>query len=168
MGKIKKFKPMLCPICEGFYFSKPSKDNYEEELQEYISGEVQCRHCGWIYELEQVRNPETYIGYNKVTLIEYKKEYEEKIKENPDYDYLNENMPDPVPHMCPVCGKYEIEDYGYSEICPYCGWEDDAFQEEEPDDPRGANGMSLNDYRKEYEEKIKENPNYVWENEFDD
>lgn len=48
-----------------------------------------------------------------------------------------------------------------------CGWEDDENQEEEPDDPRGANGMSLNEYKKQYEEKLKKNPNYVWEEEID-
>ena len=43
-----------------------------------------------------------------------------------------------------------------------CGWEDDEFQEEDPDDPRGANELSLNEYKTQYDEKIKKNPNYVW------
>lgn len=165
MFKVKKikFKAMLCPICGEMYFSKPSKRNYDEKIQEYLNGEVQCNHCGWIYELEQIDKPDTYIGFNKKTLDEYKKWYEEKIKENPDYDYGEENMPDPDPYICPICGKHEFETHGFCEICPFCGWEDDEFQEENPDDSTaGANGISLNDYKKQYEEKIKNNPKYVW------
>ncbi len=99
MDKIKKFKPMLCPVCGEMYFSGPHKDDYEWKVQEYINGEVQCSHCGWIYELEQVNNPDTYTGFNDKTLSEYRKWYEEKIKENPDYDYLDENLPEPVPYI---------------------------------------------------------------------
>ena len=47
---------MMCPICDGMYFSEPNKDSYEEELEEYLNGEVQCRHCGWIYDLNQFEN----------------------------------------------------------------------------------------------------------------
>lgn len=157
---------MLCPVCGEMYFSGPHKDDYEQEIQEYLNGEVQCSHCGWIYELEQIKEPDTYIGFNDKTLNEYKKWYEDKIKENPNYDFLEENLLDPVPYICPICGKHEFETHGYCEICPICGWEDDEFQKEEPDDPRGTNGMSLNDYKKQYEEKIKNNPNYVWKDEF--
>lgn len=54
--KNEKIKPMMCPICDGMYFSEPNKDSYEEELEEYLNGEVQCRHCGWIYDLNQFEN----------------------------------------------------------------------------------------------------------------
>lgn len=165
MDKIKKIKPMLCPICGEMYFSGLHKNDDERKIQEYLNGEVQCSHCGWVYELGQLDEPDTYIGFNEKTLNEYKRWYEEKIKENPNYDYLEDNLPDPVPYICPICGKHEFETYGYCEICPMCGWEDDEFQEEEPDDPRGANGMSLNNYKKQYEKKIQHNPQYVWKNE---
>lgn len=165
-GKKKKVKSIICPVCDSVYFSGPSKADYDNELNDYLTGKVICHYCGWIYELEQLEKPDTYVGFNKKTLNEYKKWYEEKIKENPDYDYLEDNLPEPIPYICPICGKYEFETHGYCEICPYCGWEDDEFQEEEPNDPRGANRISLNEYKKQYEEKIKQNPNYVWKSKF--
>ncbi len=166
MDKIKEFKPMLCPICSEFYFSEPYKEFYNEEIQEYLNGEVICPHCGWIYELEQLENLNTYIGYNKKTLNEYKKWYKEKIRLNPYYDYLEDNTSDPIPHMCPICGKYEFEDENSFDICPSCGWEDDAVQNDDPDFFGGANKLSLNEYKKQYQEKIKENPNYFWGNDY--
>lgn len=166
MESKKKFQAIECPICGEFYFSEPDKWDYENELNEYLSGKVYCTHCGWIYDINQVNNPNTYIGFNNKTLNEYRKWYEEKIKENPDYDYSDENLPEPVPHMCPICGKYEFEDDGSFDICPYCGWEDDNLQTADPNYSGGANELSLNEYKKQYEEKIKENPKYIWEDEF--
>ena len=32
MDKIKKIKPMICPVCGAFYFSAPHKDEYEREI----------------------------------------------------------------------------------------------------------------------------------------
>lgn len=55
------------------------------------------------------------------------------------------------PHKCPVCGKYEFDSWNSYDICPECGWEDDSMQEEAPDDDLGANGMSLNEYKADYE-----------------
>ena len=53
-------------------------------------------------------------------------------------------------HKCPVCGKYEFEEYGDFEICPVCEWEDDPIQYKEPDYKGGANRMSLNEAREAY------------------
>ena len=60
------------------------------------------------------------------------------------------------PHMCPVCGKYEFEDTDSYDICPVCGWEDDALQAENPT-LGGANRMSLNSAREAYKrgEKVE-------------
>lgn len=78
MKRKKNFKAMLCPVCGEMYFSQPDKDDYEYELNQYLNGEVQCSHCGWIYELRQLDEPDTYTGFNDKTLNEYKKWYEEK------------------------------------------------------------------------------------------
>ena len=50
------------------------------------------------------------------------------------------------PYKCKVCGMGDIK-HSY-DICPYCGWEDDDIQNEEPDYMGGANEMSLNQYKK--------------------
>ena len=57
--------------------------------------------------------------------------------------------------MCPVCGKHTFEEDNCFEICPVCGWEDDGVQRDAPDYPEGANGMSLNEYRRRYSEYLK-------------
>ena len=55
-------------------------------------------------------------------------------------------------HKCPVCGKYEFREIDSCEICPECGWEDDAYQMNHPDDDLGPNdGYSLNEYKEKYE-----------------
>ena len=55
--------------------------------------------------------------------------------------------------ICPVCNKHKFEYKNWFEICPICGWEDDGVQRDDPDYPEGANGMSLNEYRKKAKEK---------------
>lgn len=55
--------------------------------------------------------------------------------------------------VCPVCNKHKFSEYDSSEICPICGWEDDAVATRHPDLEGGANGMSLNEYRKKAKEK---------------
>jgi hypothetical protein len=57
------------------YFLEPDKDYYEEELQEYLNGEVKCRHC-----LEQVENPNSRDGFNDMSVNEYKEWFENKVK----------------------------------------------------------------------------------------
>lgn len=157
---MKNFKPMMCPICDEMYFSEPNEDSYEEELEEYLNGEVQCRHCGWIYDLNQFENPDSHEGFNKLSLNEYKKEYEEKIKGNPKYDYFEEHKPSPKPHKCPVCGEYEFEDEHSYDICPVCGWEDDDWFT-----GGGANDMSLDEAIENFKTKRKLNSKYRWDDE---
>lgn len=49
---------------------------------------------------------------------------------------------------CPICGKYKfLHEF---DICPWCKWEHDMVQEEDPDYDGGANKMSLNQAREAY------------------
>ena len=56
-------------------------------------------------------------------------------------------------HKCPVCGKYEFEEYCSLEICEVCGWQDDPIQEKDPDYRSGANKISLNKAKENYNTK---------------
>lgn len=150
-----KYKPMMCPVCNEFFFSEM------QEGDDYL--EFYCSRCGWNYDLHQAENPDSSDGENEMSVNEYREWYQGKLKENPDYDYEEENAPDPIPHKCPVCGKYEFADEASFDICPYCGWEDDPVMEAEPDYTGGANYLCLNDFRKQYQRLLAENPKYRWD-----
>ena len=49
------------------------------------------------------------------------------------------------------------------DVCYICGWEDDGVQNDNPDFAGGANTLSLNEYRKDFEEKREKDPTYIWE-----
>ena len=51
---------------------------------------------------------------------------------------------------CPCCGKKGFEERGISDVCIFCGWEDDEVQEDDADYRGGANKMSLNEARAAY------------------
>lgn len=53
-------------------------------------------------------------------------------------------------HVCPVCGKYTFEKTASFDICEVCGWEDDWYQEANPDEESCANQMSLNQAKEAY------------------
>lgn len=55
---------------------------------------------------------------------------------------------------CKICGMGNVEGDYY--ICSYCGWESDPLQEENEDYMGGANEMSLNQYKKFWEENKNE------------
>lgn len=56
-------------------------------------------------------------------------------------------------HKCPVCGKFDFEEYNSLEICEVCGWQDDAVQVENPDSTDGANRISFNQALEAYKVK---------------
>ncbi len=59
---------------------------------------------------------------------------------------------------CPVCEElcFPKDDFpGSYIICKKCGWEDDDLQYYQPDYEGGANELSLNQYKKMYEQRIK-------------
>ena len=158
---IKNFKPMECPICHQYYFSDDT--DLEKEDSEYEGKEDDyCSHCGWKYDLYHIEHPDVPNLTNELSLNDYKKWFQSKIDENPKYDYTEDNYT-MAPHICPICGKYEFEDTDSHDICPFCGWEDDELMESEPSEWAGcANPLCLNDYRKDYQRKIKDNPDYKW------
>ena len=54
---------------------------------------------------------------------------------------------------CPCCGEKTLTEQGGYEVCQLCYWEDDPGQHEHPDDDLGANGISLNEYRRKWNAK---------------
>lgn len=52
---------------------------------------------------------------------------------------------------CPVCAHRTFEVVGDWDVCPVCGWNSDPVQETMPDDPTGANRVSLNQARQNYQ-----------------
>ncbi|RME98856.1 MAG: hypothetical protein D6768_16345 [Chloroflexi bacterium] len=67
-----------------------------------------------------------------------------------DVDTVEGNLPSWLP--CPVCGYHTFEIIGDWDTCTVCGWNSDPVQEAMPDDPTGANGISLNAARKNFEQ----------------
>jgi hypothetical protein len=52
---------------------------------------------------------------------------------------------------CSVCGHHTFEVVGDWGTCPVCGWNSDPVQEAVHDDPTGANGISLNEARQNFQ-----------------
>lgn len=51
---------------------------------------------------------------------------------------------------CFCCGEYTIPYRTENEICPVCGWIDDAYQNKHPDSLNGKNSLSLKEAREMY------------------
>lgn len=64
-------------------------------------------------------------------------------------DRVEGDLPGWLP--CPVCQHLTFETVGAWDTCPVCGWNSDPVQETMPDDPTGANGISLNEARRNYQ-----------------
>lgn len=64
--------------------------------------------------------------------------------------------------LCPVCGRFAFAQRASFVICPFCGWEDDPLQTEDPTLAVGANELCLNDYRARYETLLAVDPAYCW------
>ena len=57
---------------------------------------------------------------------------------------------------CVCCGQLTLLQGAMHEICEVCGWEDDEIQNEDPDYRGGANDVSLNEARKQFQQGSKE------------
>jgi hypothetical protein len=51
---------------------------------------------------------------------------------------------------CPVCDYQSLPIRGNWDVCAVCGWKSDPVQEAVPDEPVGANGVSLNQARQNF------------------
>lgn len=154
MIDMKKYREMDCPVCGKFYFSRLNDD--EVAFNDFI----QCAVCGWKNDLHQTEYPNSVDGANELSLNDYKKDYEKKVEENPDYNYL-ESIYTAEPHKCPVCGKHTFPEKSSFSVCPYCGWEDDELMEDEPDKWAGcSNDLCLNDFRDRYNRMLKIKTDY--------
>ena len=162
--KVAQIEEMDCPVCKKMRFV-PLR--WDEIYCGVVPSDIYCQYCGWHYDLEQTESPNLKAGTNEMSLNEYRSWYAEKIASNPEYSYFEESTDNyvPMPHKCPVCGKYEFKDEGSFDTCPLCGWKDDSVQFDNPDCEGGANKLSLKQYRKEYLKMIKLNPNYRWDKE---
>ena len=87
---MKRYRPILCPVCGKTYFAQPLEEFKESELEAYKNGEEYCWHCGWIYDLDQAENRDLKDGYNDKSVNEYKKWYKEKLANDPEYSYFEE------------------------------------------------------------------------------
>ena len=52
---------------------------------------------------------------------------------------------------CACCGFETLPFDSIFEICPLCGWQDDDVQNDDPNYEGGANELSLNKYRAQWE-----------------
>jgi hypothetical protein len=64
-------------------------------------------------------------------------------------DAVSGNLPGWLP--CPVCRRRTFEVLGAWDTCPVCGWNSDPVQETMANDPTGANGISLNEARQNFQ-----------------
>ena len=58
-------------------------------------------------------------------------------------------------HRCPIFRTTIFSKTCSYEYCEVCGWTDDFYQEENPDEDRFANSMSLNEDKEAYEKGIR-------------
>ena len=159
--KLMQIKPMECPICKKFYFSELSDVDIEQ--LGLTPNTTQCNICGWYYDLERLENHNLENESNIMSFNQYKNWYNEKIRENPKWEYYQDFIGEPEPHLCPLCGEYTFEDSLSYAICPICGWQDTGF-EDDPDEKPSEYGMSFNERLKYFTEKRKQNPKYKWKN----
>ena len=56
---------------------------------------------------------------------------------------------------CPVCELYEFAEEDDYDSCDICHWQNDSLQLKRPDYWGGANDLSLNDYKAQWEKQCK-------------
>ena len=65
-------------------------------------------------------------------------------------------------YLCPICGEHRFPESGNNDICPHCGWENDAVMNNDPSFSGGANDLCQIDFKMRYEYYVKQTPDYHW------
>lgn len=152
---MEKDNYVLCPICGKEKF-------YPEDCF------ILCNHCGWEGSLD---TSNIYIEeVNGLSIRDYKKIYEEYIKNNPKYiwkdntDALNKFCDSFADYgfKCPCCSEESFNDG--RNYCFKCGWKYNFVQVQYPDFDNSSNKLSLNQYKEKYKKIIDSNPDYLWKN----
>jgi len=90
-----------------------------------------CEVCEWENDGVQLSDPDYEGGANYVSLNQYLKQWNNRI--------------------CPCCYQHHFEYDNNFETCPVCKWQDDGVQRDDPDYPGGANKLSLNQFRAQWQ-----------------
>ncbi len=180
MEKEKIKFPFKCPVCgkEEFtnlewFINDAQDDNVETYELDQISGKkvivtdpikihfVHCSYCGWIYDLKQVTDYDAIGDRNNKTVNELKQDYQNKLKDNPKYNFDEENSKH-VPHKCPICGEHQFKCVTSYDVCPICGWIDDGTEDDPFNDYSEVNVASINDAKEEFTKNRQLNPKYKY------
>ena len=143
---------VLCPVCgkEGF-----SPDDVF----------ILCNHCGWEGAIDSEENN---LELNGFTQRDYKKIYNEYLKNNPSFIWKNDKsaIDDYIDSFkdygikCPVCNEDSFNQN--IRFCYRCGWRYSPVQTQFPNYSNSINKLSLNDYKNKYKKIIANNDNYLW------
>ena len=177
MDKIKEriMFPFKCPVCGKSEFVDVdwlleedkdvevysiNRETGEAKLLDAIDAHcVHCEFCGWTYDLKQVVDYNVIGDRNSKTVNELKQEYQNKLEENPNYNF-DEEASKPTPHMCPICGEYKFKNENSYDVCHICGWIDDGSEDNPFSDYSSANVISIKDAKEEFRQKRLKNPKY--------
>lgn len=171
--------PFICPVCgkeeftnldwfieeekeQGVKVYEINSENCKKRLLDPIEANfVHCSYCGWVYDLKQVLDNDVIGDRNKKTVNELKIEYQNRLKENPSYNF-DEEESKPVTHKCPICDEFVFEDENSYDVCPICGWIDDDTESDPLDDYSEVNVVSIKEAKEEFIKKRQINPKYRW------
>lgn len=134
-----------------------------------------CSKCGWWNSYFKTADEIEISDKNGMSLKEYRIQYLEKLKENPNYNWaesrnrtgpvrkiVNKTIIDEEKNICSCCGHNTIN--RWYDQCYLCGWIADYVQEDEnlDYDNNGPNKCPLWLYKEDYAIFIKNNPNYIY------
>jgi rRNA maturation protein Nop10 len=143
----QKLGNVVCPVCGRYIFEKW----YDI-----------CPICGWENDEDQYLDPQSDMMANMLSLEEYRNWWNQKLIDNPNYIFNENDYPRKGKMICPICGEYTLKwDW---DKCKVCGWENDQEQFEDHDRLYG-NPYSFNDYKKWWHNMRQKNPNYIFKKE---